>query len=160
MKEKKTHKSKRYFVARLNELLYSTHEISLANEIWSILDIGVNGLWLLFGSRFFNGHGIRQSTANRTPVLPHTFANLPNQALYQLHTPNLKSSLMSNRKKIPAILLIILSVVFIVPFTNFVQAQAKKPNIVVIMGDDIGIWNIGAAGFHKKIFNGKLLKIH
>ncbi|MEJ0082094.1 MAG: sulfatase-like hydrolase/transferase [Puia sp.] len=22
--------------------------------------------------------------------------------------------------------------------------QAKKPNIVVIMGDDIGIWNIGA----------------
>ena len=24
------------------------------------------------------------------------------------------------------------------------SAQAKKPNIVVIMGDDIGIWNIGA----------------
>ena len=23
-------------------------------------------------------------------------------------------------------------------------AQAKKPNIVVIMGDDIGMWNIGA----------------
>ena len=24
------------------------------------------------------------------------------------------------------------------------KAQEKKPNIVVIMGDDIGIWNIGA----------------
>ena len=24
------------------------------------------------------------------------------------------------------------------------QAQAKKPNIVVIMGDNVGIWNIGA----------------
>jgi hypothetical protein len=23
-------------------------------------------------------------------------------------------------------------------------AQEKKPNIVVIMGDDIGMWNIGA----------------
>jgi ABC-type sugar transport system substrate-binding protein len=25
-----------------------------------------------------------------------------------------------------------------------VQAQEKKPNILVIMGDDIGMWNIGA----------------
>ena len=24
------------------------------------------------------------------------------------------------------------------------QQQAQRPNIVVIMGDDIGIWNIGA----------------
>ena len=28
--------------------------------------------------------------------------------------------------------------------TSPASAQAKKPNIVVIMGDDVGIWNIGA----------------
>src|SRR3972149_2420003 len=28
--------------------------------------------------------------------------------------------------------------------TSPAAAQEKKPNIVVIMGDDIGIWNIGA----------------
>ncbi len=32
----------------------------------------------------------------------------------------------------------------ILPFSNNLNAQAKRPNIVVIMGDDIGIWNIGA----------------
>ena len=25
------------------------------------------------------------------------------------------------------------------------KAQEKKPNIIVIMGDDIGMWNIGAS---------------
>ncbi|HSZ34520.1 MAG TPA: sulfatase-like hydrolase/transferase, partial [Puia sp.] len=29
-------------------------------------------------------------------------------------------------------------------FTVPSSAQTKKPNIIVIMGDDIGIWNIGA----------------
>jgi arylsulfatase len=33
------------------------------------------------------------------------------------------------------------------------QAQAKKPNIVVIMGDDIGIWNIGA--YHRGMMAGR-----
>src|SRR5262252_8941484 len=33
------------------------------------------------------------------------------------------------------------------------QAQAQKPNIVVIMGDDIGIWNIGA--FHRGMMAGR-----
>jgi arylsulfatase len=33
-----------------------------------------------------------------------------------------------------------------------VQAQAK-PNIVVIMGDDVGIWNIGA--YHRGMMSGK-----
>jgi arylsulfatase A-like enzyme len=33
------------------------------------------------------------------------------------------------------------------------SAQAKKPNIVVIMGDDIGMWNIGA--YHRGIMAGR-----
>ncbi len=36
---------------------------------------------------------------------------------------------------------------------NPVQAQGKKPNIVVIMGDDIGIWNIGA--YHRGMMAGR-----
>src|SRR5437762_5314875 len=34
-----------------------------------------------------------------------------------------------------------------------VAAQNKKPNIVVIMGDDIGIWNIGA--YHRGMMAGR-----
>ena len=33
------------------------------------------------------------------------------------------------------------------------QAQDKKPNIVFIMGDDIGMWNIGA--YHRGMMAGK-----
>src|SRR5262245_39636610 len=33
------------------------------------------------------------------------------------------------------------------------QKDGKKPNIVVIMGDDIGIWNIGA--YHRGLSSGK-----
>ena len=33
------------------------------------------------------------------------------------------------------------------------SAQAKKPNIVVIMGDDVGWFNIGA--YHQGIMSGK-----
>ena len=36
----------------------------------------------------------------------------------------------------------ILLLIAIIP--NFAQAQEKKPNIVVIFGDDIGYWNVGA----------------
>jgi hypothetical protein len=32
------------------------------------------------------------------------------------------------------------------------QAAAKKPNIVVIMGDDIGMWNISA--YHRGMMGG------
>src|SRR3989475_11580290 len=34
-----------------------------------------------------------------------------------------------------------------------VFAQAKKPNILVIMGDDIGMWNIGA--YHRDMMAGR-----
>ena len=34
-----------------------------------------------------------------------------------------------------------------------VQAQAQRPNIVVIMGDDIGMWNIGA--YHRGLMAGR-----
>jgi arylsulfatase len=37
--------------------------------------------------------------------------------------------------------------------TGSVQAQAKKPNIVFIMGDDVGVWNIGA--YHRGMMAGK-----
>src|SRR5437763_16955565 len=33
------------------------------------------------------------------------------------------------------------------------QAQDKKPNILFIMGDDIGMWNIGA--YHRGMMAGK-----
>src|SRR5215831_10235064 len=32
-------------------------------------------------------------------------------------------------------------------------AQAKKPNIIMIMGDDIGMWNIGA--YHRGMMAGR-----
>jgi arylsulfatase A-like enzyme len=33
------------------------------------------------------------------------------------------------------------------------NAQEKKPNIVVIMGDDIGIWNLGS--YHQGLMAGR-----
>src|SRR4026208_424424 len=33
------------------------------------------------------------------------------------------------------------------------QAQAQRPNFVVIMGDDIGMWNIGA--YHRGLMAGR-----
>ena len=36
---------------------------------------------------------------------------------------------------------------------SYAQAPQRKPNIVVIMGDDIGMWNIGA--YHRGMMAGK-----
>ena len=36
-------------------------------------------------------------------------------------------------------------------------AQTKQPNILVIMGDDIGMWNIGA--YHRGLMAGKTIVI-
>ncbi len=43
--------------------------------------------------------------------------------------------------------------VVLVAFALPAAAQQKKPNIVVIMGDDIGIWNIGA--YHRGMMAGR-----
>ena len=49
--------------------------------------------------------------------------------------------------------LIKLAVTFYAAFIAIAtQAQDKKPNIVFIMGDDIGMWNIGA--YHRGMMAG------
>ncbi len=48
--------------------------------------------------------------------------------------------------------LVTVGTLFAVTSTS-VKAQEKKPNIVVIMGDDIGMWNIGA--YHRGMMAGK-----
>ena len=40
-----------------------------------------------------------------------------------------------------------------VTFGSTAHAQADKPNIVFIMGDDIGMWNIGA--YHRGLMAGR-----
>jgi len=37
--------------------------------------------------------------------------------------------------------------------TGTAQAQAKKPNILVIMTDDVGVWNISA--YHRGMMGGR-----
>ena len=50
-------------------------------------------------------------------------------------------------------LLVSLVVAMVAAMPVFAQAPAKQPNIVVIMGDDIGIWNIGA--YHRGMMAGR-----
>lgn len=38
-------------------------------------------------------------------------------------------------------------------WSDTAPGQTKKPNIVVIMGDDIGMWNIGA--YHRGLMGGR-----
>jgi arylsulfatase A-like enzyme len=51
---------------------------------------------------------------------------------------------MINRKGLLFSFTGVLATLFLTSFSGTAHAQNQKPNIVVIMGDDIGIWNIGA----------------
>src|SRR5271168_2571233 len=48
------------------------------------------------------------------------------------------------RRSVVPLSLLVLLFVAVALNASSASAQEKKPNIVVIMGDDIGIWNIGA----------------
>ncbi|MHC4169276.1 MAG: hypothetical protein ACYSWQ_20195 [Planctomycetota bacterium] len=56
-------------------------------------------------------------------------------------------------KKLRSINLLFAVLMVVSCFASSTQAQAKKPNIVVIMGDDIGMWNIGA--YHRGMMAGR-----
>src|SRR5438132_92275 len=56
-------------------------------------------------------------------------------------------------KRIPKLILLTLAFGLAVGVGAPAQAQDKKPNIVFIMGDDIGMWNIGA--YHRGMMAGK-----
>ncbi len=47
----------------------------------------------------------------------------------------------------------LINAIIALPVTHAVWAQDKKPNILVIMGDDIGMWNIGA--YHRGMMAGR-----
>src|SRR5260370_19851647 len=52
-----------------------------------------------------------------------------------------------------SIALATLAALFVVAGKLAARAQEKKPNVVVIMGDDIGMWNIGA--YHRGLMAGR-----
>jgi arylsulfatase A-like enzyme len=54
----------------------------------------------------------------------------------------------------PQIVMLLLAGVPLLPINAFAQSEGRKPpNIVVIMGDDVGIWNIGA--YHRGMMAGR-----
>ncbi len=60
----------------------------------------------------------------------------------------------TNIKRLAIALLAVLTLLGGASATSYAQAaSAKQPNILVIMGDDIGMWNIGA--YHRGLMAGK-----
>ena len=51
---------------------------------------------------------------------------------------------MRPRKRIPVILMLLLAVLAMVAMPADAQTAGKKPNIVIIWGDDVGWYNISA----------------
>jgi arylsulfatase A-like enzyme len=60
---------------------------------------------------------------------------------------------MSGLRSKHFIIALLLAAMISSPFANVAWAQNKKPNILVIMGDDVGWFNIGA--YHRGIMSGK-----
>src|SRR5271156_5692476 len=60
---------------------------------------------------------------------------------------------MLNWKQRTLALALVIAAIFGASFAHVAWAQDKKPNIVVIMGDDVGWFNIGA--YHRGIMSGK-----
>src|SRR5271157_3852359 len=70
-------------------------------------------------------------------------------------SPTDLGSAMTNCRSANSLATIMVGVVMaaVFGFASSAQAQAQKPNIVVIMGDDIGYWNIGA--YHQGMMAGR-----
>src|SRR4051794_34597937 len=60
---------------------------------------------------------------------------------------------MATSRRFPALALAGLSVLGLLLFASKAEAQTRKPNILVIMGDDVGWFNIGA--YHQGMMSGK-----
>ena len=56
-------------------------------------------------------------------------------------------------KNRPFAIALLITAIIGLPFAHLALAQDKKPNIIVIMGDDVGWFNIGA--YHRGIMSGK-----
>src|SRR5258706_12344543 len=82
-----------------------------------------------------------------------TVAKLGSPRLYCISVPAAKTpkgKIMNSRLKNVLGFGIVLVMLVL---SSLALAQGKQPNIVVIMGDDIGMWNIGA--YHRGLMAGR-----
>jgi len=68
-------------------------------------------------------------------------------------SPNLETLMRAARRSVLSLLLVVLPFIAVALTASPTLAQEKKPNILVIMGDDVGWFNIGA--YHRGIMSGK-----